>query len=197
MILLDLFMIALGLSMDAFAVSMSNGMCSGKLSKQKGTQSFLKVAFSWSFLFGVFQGGMPILGYLLGKTFAGFISSIDHWVAFILLAFIGGKMLWDTIRSMNELESCDTTPIDGKTMLTQAIATSIDALAIGVSFALLEINIVVAASFIALITLVCSLIGSYIGKVFGGILKTKAEIFGGVVLVLIGVKILLEHTILA
>lgn len=192
--MLNLFMIALGLSMDASAVSMSNGMCVNKIDDKRG---FFSAAFGWSLMFGLFQGLMPLVGYFLGKAFAGLISSVDHWVAFVLLVIIGGKMAWEAISSRGEAEFCSVKPLSFKMILTQAIATSIDALAVGVSFALLDINIVAAASFIAVVTLVCSVIGSYIGRGFGSLLKTKAEIFGGVVLILIGVKILLEHTVLA
>lgn len=196
--MLNLIMIALGLSMDAFAVSMTNAMCMGGISKKPGVKrSFFSYAFTWSFLFGVFQGVMPLIGFFLGKTFSHFISAFDHWVAFFLLAAIGLKMIWEAFQNSKEPESCSCRVISVQTMITQAIATSIDALAVGVSFALLSINIVAAAIFIAVITLVCSLVGSYIGKIFGGLLKTKAEIFGGTVLFLIGAKILLEHTLLA
>ena len=137
---------------------------------------------------------MPMLGYFLGKTFADFISSIDHWVAFVLLALIGGKMVWEAAHP--EEEECQTT-LSFVAILTQAVATSIDALAVGVSFALLQVDILWASAVIALVTLLFSLVGSYLGKAFGSLLKSKAEVFGGVVLILIGVKILLEHTLLA
>ena len=176
--MLNLLMIAIGLSMDAFAVSTTNGMC---VSRQYKRQSFFTRALVWSAMFGLFQGLMPMLGYFLGKTFASFISSIDHWIAFILLGFIGGKMIWEAVHP--EKEECEVN-LPFSTILTQAIATSIDALAVGVSF-------------IALTTLLCSLVGAYLGKAFGSLLKSKAEVFGGVILVLIGLKILLEHTILA
>jgi len=189
--LLNLLMIAVGLAMDAFAVSMTNGMCTSRRSNQ---QRFFGNALLWSSMFGLFQGLMPMLGYFLGKTFAEFISSIDHWVAFVLLALIGGKMVWEAAHP--EEEECQTTLSFGA-ILTQAVATSIDALAVGVSFALLQVDILWASAVIALVTLLFSLVGSYLGKAFGSLLKSKAEVFGGVVLILIGVKILLEHTLLA
>ena len=138
----------------------------------------------------------PSLGLVdfLGKTFASFISSIDHWIAFVLLGFIGGKMIWEAVHP--EKEECEVN-LPFSTILTQAIATSIDALAVGVSFALLEVNILSASVIISLTTLLCSLVGAYLGKAFGSLLKSKAEVFGGVILVLIGLKILLEHTVLA
>lgn len=190
--MLNLFFIAVGLSMDALAVSLSNGVCIGA---KKGLPSFAKDAFAWSFLFGLFQGVMPVLGYCLGRTFAGFISSIDHWVAFFLLALIGGNMIYQTIRSWNEPEVCKDQSISLGMMLTQAVATSIDALAVGVGFALLSINIVTAALFICGVTFTCSFVGSFVGRFFGNLVKNKAEIFGGVMLILIGTKILLEHTV--
>lgn len=189
--MLNLLMIAVGLAMDAFAVSMTNGMCT---SRRSDKQSFFGNALLWSSMFGLFQGLMPMLGYFLGKTFADFISSIDHWVAFALLALIGGKMVWEAVHP--EEEECQTNLSFG-TILTQAVATSIDALAVGVSFALLQVDILSASTMIALVTLLFSLLGSYLGKAFGSLLKSKAEVFGGVVLILIGLKILLEHTLLA
>ncbi len=189
--MLNLLMIAIGLSMDAFAVSTTNGMC---VSKQYKQHNFFTRALVWSAMFGLFQGLMPMLGYFLGKTFASFISSIDHWIAFVLLGFIGGKMIWEAVHP--EKEECEV-HLPYSPILTQAIATSIDALAVGVSFALLEVNILSASVIIALTTLLCSLVGAYLGKAFGSLLKSKAEVFGGVILVLIGLKILLEHTVLA
>lgn len=189
--MLNLLMIAIGLSMDAFAVSTTNGMC---VSRQHKQQNFFTRTLVWSAMFGLFQGLMPMLGYFLGKTFASFISSIDHWIAFILLGFIGGKMIWEAVHP--EKEECEVN-LPFSTILTQAIATSIDALAVGVSFALLSVNILSASLLIALTTLLCSLVGAYLGKAFGSLLKSKAEVFGGVILVLIGLKILLEHTVLA
>ena len=142
--MLNLLMIAVGLSMDASAVSMSNGMC---VSARSNKSRFLGSALVWSIMFGVFQGLMPLIGYFLGKAFSGFISSIDHWVAFVLLAFIGGKMVWEAIHP--EEEECEVS-LPFQTIVTQAIATSIDALAVGVSFALLQIEIFSASGIIAI-----------------------------------------------
>ena len=181
---MDLLMIAFGLSMDAFAVSTTNGMC---VSRQQ-TNRFFGKALSWSAMFGLFQGLMPLLGYFLGRAFSEFISSIDHWVAFVLLAFIGGKMVWEAVHPEEDEDACDTS-LSFAAILTQAVATSIDALAVGEIFS--------SCTVIAVTTLLCSLVGSFLGKGFGSLLKSKAEIFGGVILVLIGLKILLEHTLLA
>ena len=191
--MLNLLMIAVGLSMDAFAVSMTNGMC---VSRRSDKGRFYGYAFVWSAMFGLFQGLMPLLGYFLGKAFSAMISSFDHWVAFFLLAFIGGKMVWEAIHPEEDEEECSIS-LPFSTILTQAVATSIDALAVGVSFALLQVNILSASGIIALTTLLLSMVASFIGKGFGALLKSKAEVFGGVILILIGVKILLEHTLLA
>lgn len=190
--MLNLLMIAVGLSMDAFAVSMTNGMC---VSRRSSKGRFFAHALVWSAMFGLFQGLMPLLGYFLGRAFSALISSFDHWVAFFLLAFIGGKMVWEAVHPDQEEECSVSLPFS--TILTQAVATSIDALAVGVSFALLQVNILSASGIIALTTLLLSLVASFIGRGFGALLKSKAEVFGGVILILIGVKILLEHTLLA
>lgn len=183
---LTLFILALGLSMDAFAVSVSNSMCFDGLRK--------KDALLTSFFFGLFQGVMPMIGFWAGRAFSEVINSFDHWIAFVLLAFIGGKMLFDALREWNEPAQC---PVERrlslKLMLVQAIATSIDALAVGVSFAALSVNIWAAAGFIAVTTFVCCVIGHAIGRKAGGLLGNWAQVAGGVVLVGIGAKILLEH----
>lgn len=188
MSLLTLFLIALGLSMDAFAVAITLGMQAQE--KEKSIVSLKAALF-----FGGFQGLMPVIGWLLGVNFKEYIEKIDHWIAFVLLLLIGGKMILEAIKDNGEDDlSC---PRDGcfttKRFTLLAVATSIDALAIGVSFAFLSVNIVWAGIIIAITTGICSLIAVYIGKIFGSLLKKKAEIFGGVILVLIGIKILLEH----
>ena len=185
--MLNLLMIAIGLSMDAFAVSTTNGMC---VSRQYKRQSFFTRALVWSAMFGLFQGLMPMLGYFLGKTFASFISSIDHWIAFILLGFIGGKMIWEAARGGEE-EHAEALSL--KLLVMMAVATSIDALAVGITFAFLRMDILPSAAVIGLTTFVISFGGVCAGNRFGARYKRKAEIVGGVVLVLIGVKILLEH----
>lgn len=186
--LFTLFLLALGLSMDAFAVSVSNGMCYKNVHR--------KEAFTTSFLFGLFQALMPTIGYFAGRLFAGYIEAADHWIALILLGFIGGKMVFDGVKELRHPESCDINrTLTFRTMILQAIATSIDALAVGISLALINVNILAAAGFIGGVTFVCCVIGSLIGKKFGSLLKEKAEIFGGCILVLIGIKIFLEHTL--
>ena len=189
--MLNLLMIAVGLSMDAFAVSMTNGMCTARSGNKK---QFFSKALLWSVMFGLFQGLMPVLGYFLGKTFSSFISSVDHWIAFLLLAFIGGKMIWEAVHP--DEENCRVS-LRFSSILTQAVAPSIDALAVGISFALLGSDILFSAAVIAVTTLIFCIVGAYLGKAFGSLLNSKAEIFGGVILILIGIKILLEHTLLA
>lgn len=186
MSLSTLFLLALGLSMDAFAVSVSNTLCFKGLSRVQ--------AAATSASFGVFQGLMPIIGFFAGRVFAEKIAAVDHWVAFVLLGFIGGKMLWDAVKEMRAPEAC---PV-GRTfsyqlMLVQSIATSIDALAVGVSLAALSVNIWAAAAFIAAVTCVCCLVAHAVGKRFGSMLGSRAQILGGAILVLLGVKILVEH----
>ena len=187
---MDLLMIAFGLSMDAFAVSTTNGMC---VSRQQ-TNRFFGKALSWSAMFGLFQGLMPLLGYFLGRAFSEFISSIDHWVAFVLLAFIGGKMLWEAFHEDEEGCDCeDTSGIDLREFCVLAVATSIDALAAGISFAALSVDIVASVSLIGVITFALSLVGVAVGHFFGSRYEKPASVTGGVVLILIGLKVLLEH----
>ena len=180
--MLELFLIAVGLSMDAFAVSVCKGL------------SVRKAEFKHSLCVGLYFGGfqalMPLIGYLLGTQFESFIVSIDHWIAFILLGFIGGNMIREAM-SKDEEQLDDSFSV--KTMITLAIATSIDALAMGVTFAFLRVNIVYAVLFIGVITFVLSAIGLKVGNVFGAKYKSKAELMGGIVLILMGTKILLEH----
>lgn len=183
--ILEILFIGIGLSMDAAAVSMSNGMCIRRIR--------LRHAAATAFAFGVFQGIMPLIGYFAGSLFAEQIGAIDHWLALILLGFIGGKMIYESLTA--DHESC---PVDRRLtfrlLFVQAIATSIDALAVGVSFAALTVNILLASSLIAVTTFVLSFASVYIGKRFGTILNKKAEIVGGLILVLIGVKTFVEHT---
>lgn len=182
MSLLELFLLAVGLSMDAFAVSVCKG-----LSVRRGS---MKQALTVGIWFGGFQALMPFLGYLLGITFFSLITSIDHWIAFVLLAFIGFNMIREA-RSDEENESNDR--FDFKTMLPLAVATSIDALAVGVTFAFLRVNIVPAVSFIGCITFLLSAIGLKAGNIIGAKNRSRAEFAGGLVLILMGIKILLEH----
>ncbi len=179
---IELFLIAVGLSMDAFAVSVCKGLAMKKC-------TILKAGLIGLY-FGGFQALMPLLGYLLGVQFQDVITSIDHWIAFVLLGVIGGNMIREAF-SEEEEETDDS--LDVKTMLGLAIATSIDALAVGVTFAFLQVNIAPAVCFIGVITFTISVAGVKIGSVFGNKYQAKAEIAGGVILILIGVKILLEH----
>ena len=184
--LFELFLLALGLSMDAFAVSVTNGMCMKKVD----TRNVLRIAIT----FGLFQGLMPLLGFVLGSTFASMVENIDHYIALVLLVFIGGKMIYEALSKKKEDSSCDTTAtLTLAALLIQAIATSIDALVVGVSFAAMQVEILPAVAFIAVVTFICCFIGCHIGKRFGEILSSGAEIFGGVILILLGVKIFLEH----
>jgi len=182
------FLTALGLSMDAFAVSISNGLCYKNFKKRE--------AFFSSLSFGIFQGLMPTIGYFLGSLFFNTISKLDHWIALILLGYIGLNMIIDAIKEMKQKENTSENTYNIKTLFLQSIATSIDALAIGISFAALKTNIISAATLICLITFICCLIGTIIGKKFGHLLKEKAKIFGGVILIFIGLKIFIEHTLL-
>ncbi len=179
----ELFILAIGLSMDAFAVAICKG-----LSLKKVTLKHSAIVGAW---FGGFQALMPTIGYLLGVNFTHIIQRFDHWIAFGLLALIGVNMIRES-REKDENETTDAS-LGFKTMLLMAIATSIDALAVGVTFAFLEVNIVMAASFIGIVTFTCSFIGVKVGAVFGEKYKSAAELTGGLILIGIGLKILLEH----
>ncbi len=181
--LLELVLLAVGLSMDAFAVAICKG-----LSVQKLNWKHYLIVGAW---FGGFQALMPTLGYLLGTTFERYITSVDHWVAFVLLCLIGGNMLKEAFAKEEKEESAS---FDFKSMLLLAVATSIDALAVGITFALLpDVNIFSAVGLIGSITFCLSAVGLKVGNIFGLKYKSKAEIVGGIILILIGVKILLEH----
>lgn len=182
---MELVLIAVGLSMDAFAVAICKGLSVQKL----GWKHYLTVGV-W---FGGFQALMPTLGYLLGTTFERYITSVDHWVAFVLLCLIGGSMLKEGLAKEEE-EKEGRAGFDFKSMLLLAVATSIDALAVGITFALLpDVNIFSAVGLIGTITFCLSAVGLKVGNIFGLKYKSKAEVVGGVILILIGVKILLEH----
>ena len=180
--LIELFLIAVGLSMDAFAVSVCKGLAMPKCTFKKAA-----IVGLW---FGGFQALMPAIGYILGAQFQEAIASIDHWIAFVLLALIGGNMIHEALD--NDKEEADAS-LDVKTMFLLAVATSIDALAIGITFAFLKVNIIPAVCFIGIVTFIISFAGVKIGNVFGARYKNKAEIVGGVILILLGLKILLEH----
>lgn len=180
--LIELFLIAVGLSMDAFAVSVCKGLAMPKCTFKKAA-----IVGLW---FGGFQALMPAIGYILGAQFQEVIASIDHWIAFVLLALIGGNMIHEALD--NDEEEADAS-LDVKTMFLLAVATSIDALAIGITFAFLKVSIIPAVCFIGIVTFIISFAGVKIGNVFGARYKNKAEIVGGVILILLGLKILLEH----
>lgn len=180
----ELLIIAIGLSMDAFAVSICKG-----LSVKKVRPSHVVKTGVW---FGGFQALMPLAGYFLGVSFAGFVSSVDHWIAFILLGIIGGNMIKESSHKDEEIADPDFSP---KTMLAMAVATSVDALAVGVSFAFLKVNIWEAVLMIGVTTFVFSGAGVLIGNFFGARWKSKAEFAGGFILIAMGLKILLEHTV--
>lgn len=182
----ELFLIGAGLSMDAFAVSICKGLGMSRLN--------MRQAAVISLFFGGFQALMPLIGWALGSQLTDFITPIDHWIAFGLLAFVGGKMLWDAFYEDDEDEGVQTDEkLDLKELLMLAIATSIDALAVGITFAFLQVAIVPSITIIGLTTFVISFAGVAVGHFFGARFEKPATIVGGVVLILIGVKILLEH----
>lgn len=180
---IELFIIAVGLSMDAFAVAVAKG-----LSVPFVTSRHSICVGGW---FGFFQAVMPLIGFYLGISFSGYVTSIDHWIAFFLLGFIGLNMIRESC-------SCNTVTSDSdfslSTMFTMAVATSIDALAVGVSFAFLAVDIWSAVIVIGITTFVLSIIGFKIGNMFGCRYKAKAEFIGGTILLFLGIKILIEHT---
>lgn len=186
--IVELLLTAIALSMDAFAVS----VCKGLGMRQMRYDQALVI----SLYFGVFQALMPLIGWLLGTSFSRYIQAFDHWIAFVLLAFLGGKMLWDVFHEKEdeEQESAERR-LDHRELFMLAIATSIDALAVGIAFACLDVNIWSSISIIGVTTLVISFAGVWIGNRFGNRFQKKAEIAGGLVLILIGVKILAEHLI--
>ena len=183
---LELLLLAVGLSMDAFAVSVCKGLC-----MKKADLKSMAICGTW---FGGFQALMPLIGFFLGTLFADAIEAFDHWVAFGLLALIGANMLKEAFGK--ETDSCDIDGVDlsFKSMLVMAIATSIDALAVGISLAMAgDVNILAAVALIGLITFTLSAVGVKIGNVFGSRYEKKAQFCGGVILILLGLKILLEH----
>ena len=182
----ELFLIGVGLSMDAFAASVCKGLGMSRLN--------MRQAAVISLFFGGFQALMPLIGWALGSQLTDFIAPIDHWIAFGLLAFVGGKMLWDAFHEDDEDEGVQTDEkLDLKELLMLAIATSIDALAVGITLAFLQVAIVPSITIIGLTTFVISFAGVAVGHFFGARFEKPATIVGGVVLIMIGVKILLEH----
>lgn len=183
---MELLLLAVGLSMDAFAVSVCKGLC-----MRKADLRAQAICGAW---FGGFQALMPLIGFFLGTLFADAIEAIDHWVAFVLLALIGANMLKEAFTK--ECDCCDTNEADlsVKTMFVMAVATSIDALAVGISLAMAgDVNIVAAVALIGVITFLLSAVGVKVGNVFGSRFEKKAQLCGGVILILLGTKILLEH----
>ena len=186
--IIELLLTGVGLAMDAFAVSVCKGLSMKKINYGH--------AFMIALFFGVFQGMMPFLGWALGTQFKDYIVSVDHWIAFVLLAIIGGKMLKEAFESGKEDEEKaedDGGKLNYKELFLLAIATSIDALAVGVTFAFLNVNIYLAIAIIGVVTFLLSFVGVVIGNVFGSKFEKGAQIAGGVILIGIGLKILLEH----
>ena len=179
---ITLFVLAVGLSMDAFAVAVCKGLAMKKMSWKNAV-----IVGLW---FGTFQALMPVIGYFLGVSFADRIKSVDHWIAFVLLALIGGNMIREAFGKEEERASAD---LDVKTMFIMAVATSIDALAVGVTFAFLNQNMPLAVSLIGVTTFMLSMLGVKVGNLFGVKYKSKAEFIGGLILILLGAKILLKH----
>ena len=179
---IEILLISIGLAMDAFAVSICKGLQLTKMDWDKATIVGL--------YFGSFQALMPTIGYFLGTTFENLVTKIDHWIVFILLIFIGTNMIKE---SLSKSEKNINNKVNFKTMILLAFATSIDALAVGITFAFLNVNLILSITLIGITTFILSIIGVKIGNKFGSKYKQKAEIIGGIILILIGLKILLEH----
>lgn len=189
MSIIDIFLFGVGLSMDAFAVAICKGLAMRQVNKK---QMFVIALF-----FGGFQALMPLIGFFLGSAFSEKIVAYDHWIAFILLLYIGGKMLIDAIKEWKDVDKVEELdpPLDLKELTLLAIATSIDALACGVTFSFeKDFNILQAICIIGITTFIISSGGVYVGNIFGGKYKAKAQLVGGCILIFLGVKILLEHT---
>ena len=187
MTLLEIFLVGIGLSMDAFAVSICKGLAMPAVNKK---QALLIGAY-----FGVFQALMPLAGWLLGSQFARHVTKLAPWIAFVLLAWIGGSMLRESLSKKEEDEEVEPVELRHKELFLLAVATSIDALAVGVSFSMVELSVPIgaAAALIGCITFAISVGGVFVGHIFGARYKNRAEFVGGAILILIGVKILLEH----
>ena len=181
---LEIVLLAVGLSMDSLAVSVTGGA----LIQNYRHHHMLKIGC----VMGIFQAGMTIAGYLAGMSFKKYITAFDHWIAFLLLLYLGGKMIYESTQEKEE--DCRTNPLCYKTLCGLGIATSIDALAVGITFALLpDVNVPLAVCLIGITTFLCSAAGLRVGNLFGLRYKAKAELAGGIILILIGLKILLEH----
>ncbi len=188
--IITIIILAFGLAMDAFAVSISNGMCFINFNRRN--------AYATALTFGLFQAFMPVLGYLAGSAFYEAISFLDHWIALFLLGAIGLNMIKEGITSYRNPSGpvCSTSTFTARLLLAQGIATSIDALAVGISFAVTKTDIILAAASIGSITFVCCLFGTFLGKKFDRLFQEKAEIFGGCILIVIGFRIFIEHMFL-
>lgn len=189
---LSLLGIAVGLSMDAFAVALTNGALTRNLR--------LKHALRIALCFGLFQAFMPVIGWLVGKAGEGIITRLDHWIAFVLLGYIGGKMVYEALKKEPETNCGSREPISFKTLITLAVATSIDALATGIILpsavgAGTPALMLLAVTLIGITTFIISLSGVFLGKKFGTVFSSKAELLGGAVLIAIGIKILIEHLV--
>lgn len=185
MSVIELLLVGVGLSMDAFAAAVCKGLGMRKLNWRQGGLVAL--------FFGGFQGLMPLVGWFLGRQFEQYITRVDHWIAFLLLGYIGGKMIWDAFHDGEESCTACRDTLDLKELTVMAVATSIDALAVGITFAFLQVKILPAVTIIGCTTFALSLVGVWIGHRFGSRYKNKATLAGGVILCLIGLKILLEH----
>ncbi len=179
---LEILLLGIGLAMDAFAVSICKGLSMKKMN--------WKNAIIIALYFGGFQALMPMIGYFLGTTFESLVTTFDHWIAFVLLSVIGGNMIKESFDKEEEKKNDD---VDFKTMIVLALATSIDALAVGITFAFLDVNLLLAISIIGIITFIISILGVKVGNKFGDRYQNKAELVGGIILVVLGIKILLEH----
>ena len=179
---IELIILSIGLGMDAFAVSVCKGLSMKKMNWKK--------AIIIGLYFGFFQLIMPVIGYFLSRGFESIVINVDHWIAFILLGVIGGNMIKESLKERSE--NCNEN-VNFKTMIILAIATSIDALAVGITFAFLNVNLLLAVILIGIITFVLSVIGVKIGNIFGDKYENKAEFAGGIILIFLGIKILLEH----
>jgi len=197
---IELFLLAVGLSMDAFAVAICLGLTMAKVSMKK--------ALIVGLYFGAFQAGMPVIGFMVARLFAEQITQYDHWVVFALLSFLGGKMIWGSFKKETCPDrECSATPCTDREcpssrqetdlkpskMIPLALATSVDAMAVGISFAFLQVRIIPAVSLVGVMTLAISMIGVKIGNVFGARFKSKAELIGGIILVSMGLWVLFEH----
>lgn len=182
--MIEIFLIAVSLALDAFAVSVSAGISTPGFGAKQGVRMGL-----W---FGGFQFAMPLIGWLLGSSVAQYISTFDHWLAFGLLAFIGGRMSWESLRGEGE-EQEGPADLSARRLCVLAIATSIDALAVGISMAFMQVNILLSALVVGVVAFVLSLLGGLLGKQLGLLFQKWAQVAGGIVLIGIGVKILIEH----